>query len=476
MVGFPDEFDHFHSFIRVNQEKTSLTNKFINMKKNIILFASVLFSIQIQAQVKVGSNGNMMVHQTTGTPKAFFSVGCIGDSLSVMNLANIGITPNYRDCLNIYNIGGNSQTGRAVTLYNEMKRYGSNTGIYTYPSINYSYGEAYGIRSIAGNSATYNCGVFGGVVTGCTDGQITTPKYAGIFGSSTSSAIFEYTGYYAGYFRGDVRVVNGTLYAYVSTPASSPNGGNVIAMPHDPSTEESVSNKLCEVQLLQTIMPSNSHKTGLEALANLAFDCDSTMSEDEKIAVSERAIEECSKLTVTNCPEPTVRYSLNPDQLKKVFPELVYEDNYGNVSINYVEMVPLLLQYTNELSAEVKELRAALAEYTGDKTMMTEANKRTETTATALSDAETDILSLDQNNPNPFSETTTIGVTVLETVKNAHIFIYDMSGKEIKRMEIAARGRTNVSVAGEDLISGMYLYSLIADGKVISTKRMILAK
>jgi hypothetical protein len=33
-----------------------------------------------------------------------------------------------------------------------------------------------------------------------------------------------------------------------------------------------------------------------------------------------------------------------------------------------------------------------------------------------------------------------------------------------------------VSIAGEDLVSGMYLYSLIADGKVISTKRMILAK
>lgn len=445
------------------------------MKRIIILFVSVLFGIQMHAQVKLGSNGNMMVHQATGTPKSFLSVGCSGDSLSVMYLSNSATTTNnMRDCLKLYSFGSKSQTGKVITVYDEIKRYGSNIGLYIYPSINFSYNPAYGVRSVAGNSESFNCGVFGGIVTGCTDGQIANPKYAGIFGSSTSSTAFSYTGYYAGYFNGDVRVVNGTLYANVSTPASSPNGGSVIAMPQDASTEESVSSKLSGVQLLQTMMPSDSPKAGLEALANLAFDCDSTMSAEEKIAVSERAIEECSKLTVTNCPEPTVRYSLNPDQLKKVFPELVYEDNYGNVSINYVEMVPLLLQYTNELSAEVKELRTALAEYTEDKTL-TETNKRTETTATAISDTDTDILALDQNEPNPFSETTTIGVTVPETVKSAYIF-YDMSGKEVKRMEIAARGKTNVSIAGEDLTSGMYLYSLIADGKVISTKRMILAK
>ena len=43
-------------------------------------------------------------------------------------------------------------------------------------------------------------------------------------------------------------------------------------------------------------------------------------------------------------------------------------------------------------------------------------------------------------------------------------------------MAIATRGKTSVSIAGSDLTSGMYLYSLIADGKVVSTNRMILAK
>ena len=451
------------------------------MKKTLILFASMLLGIQIHAQVKVGSNGNMMVGLTEGTPSSTLSVGSAGSSYFAVSVSNNSQSDNV-DCMRISNSGSKTISGRVLAIYDGIKRNNSNTGLDIYPSINYSTGPAFGVKSIAGNSGYSNFGVYGGIVSGSTDGQITDPKSAGIFGSSTSYQIQSYSGVYAGYFHGDVRVASGTIYGTLASPASSPSSsdGNVTVMSSDASTEESVSSKLSGVQLLQTIMtadePSVQTKTGQDALSSLAFECDSTMSEEEMIAVSERAIEACSKLTVTNCPEPTVRYGLNPDQLKRVYPELVYEDKYGNVSINYVEMVPLLLQYINELSAEVKEQRAALAEYTGDKTMMTEPNKRTATTANALSDAETDILSLDQNNPNPFSETTMIGVTVPETVKNAHIFIYDMSGKEVKRMEITTRGKTNVSVAGEDLVSGMYLYSLIADGKVISTKRMILAK
>ena len=56
------------------------------------------------------------------------------------------------------------------------------------------------------------------------------------------------------------------------------------------------------------------------------------------------------------------------------------------------------------------------------------------------------------------------------------MIIYDMSGKQIKQININERGKTSVNITSEGLAAGMYLYSLIADGKVISTKRMILTK
>ena len=81
---------------------------------------------------------------------------------------------------------------------------------------------------------------------------------------------------------------------------------------------------------------------------------------------------------------------------------------------------------------------------------------------------------LSQNDPNPFTTETTIAVTLPETVKKAAIVIYDMSGKKITQINVIERGATSIDVTSEGLTQGMYLYSLIADGKVMSTKRMIL--
>ena len=68
--------------------------------------------------------------------------------------------------------------------------------------------------------------------------------------------------------------------------------------------------------------------------------------------------------------------------MKEVFPELVYEDKEGNFSINYVEMVPLLVQSIRELSAEVTELRQQLGlEKTVNKSkQQTTAIEKTENT------------------------------------------------------------------------------------------------
>ena len=57
---------------------------------------------------------------------------------------------------------------------------------------------------------------------------------------------------------------------------------------------------------------------------------------------------------------------LAADQLKAVYPELVCEDEKGNVGINYVEMVPLLVQCLNEQREEIAELRDDIAELKGE--------------------------------------------------------------------------------------------------------------
>ena len=80
-----------------------------------------------------------------------------------------------------------------------------------------------------------------------------------------------------------------------------------------------------------------------------------------------------------------------------------------------------------------------------------------------------------QNNPNPFKETTTIRFSLEDNVKTASVCIFDMTGKTLKKLPISS-GTDSVSIGGHELGEGMFLYSLIVNGQVIDTKRMVISK
>ena len=83
---------------------------------------------------------------------------------------------------------------------------------------------------------------------------------------------------------------------------------------------------------------------------------------------------------------------------------------------------------------------------------------------------------LDQNSPNPFNEETFINYTIPKNVSKALIMIYDNSGQVLKKVIINDRGEGSLHVYAEKLSSGIYSYSLIADGQTIDTKQMVLQK
>ncbi len=85
--------------------------------------------------------------------------------------------------------------------------------------------------------------------------------------------------------------------------------------------------------------------------------------------------------------------------------------------------------------------------------------------------------SLAQNTPNPFTNTTTINYALPQKFTTAQIIIItDKSGRQLKQLNISGNGNGSVNVDASTLSSGTYNYSLIVDGKVISTKQMILVK
>jgi len=81
-----------------------------------------------------------------------------------------------------------------------------------------------------------------------------------------------------------------------------------------------------------------------------------------------------------------------------------------------------------------------------------------------------------QNTPNPYTQSTLISYSLPESTGSAFIIIFDMAGTQISKTALTQKGNGNISINGGELAAGMYLYSLVADGKEIDTKRMILTK
>ncbi|MGB3019216.1 MAG: T9SS type A sorting domain-containing protein, partial [Ignavibacteria bacterium] len=84
---------------------------------------------------------------------------------------------------------------------------------------------------------------------------------------------------------------------------------------------------------------------------------------------------------------------------------------------------------------------------------------------------------LKQNFPNPFNPSTSISYR-LKSSAFIELKVYDILGNEITKLVSGkqAAGNYKVDFEAENLSSGIYFYSLYADGNRISTKRMTFLK
>ena len=135
-------------------------------------------------------------------------------------------------------------------------------------------------------------------------------------------------------------------------------------------------------------------------------------------------------------------------------------------TIRYAEFVVPLVKAVQELSVKVEEQQIQIAQ------LLTQINRNDSSKVDML----TSEISLSQNNPNPFSRDTEIKMVLPERTVAAHIIVYNLEGKQLKELLVKGRGNTSVTILGNELSAGMYIYALVADGKVVDTKRMILTK
>jgi hypothetical protein len=133
-------------------------------------------------------------------------------------------------------------------------------------------------------------------------------------------------------------------------------------------------------------------------------------------------------------------------------------------------MIPVLVEALKELQLQVDSMKNTVNKKSSGSLKSAEISTNVESSNIANQAI------LQQNAPNPFSQTTNIGYYLPETIHNAALYLYDMNGTQIRSIPLTSKGNGSITINGYELHPGMYLYTLIADGQEVSTKRMILTQ
>ena len=428
------------------------------MKKLLLSAIFLLGAGMAQAQLKVDSIGRTRI-----------GAGHLEQTLLHQSKVTMNIRPNDENLRNVLFLD-NWGTGISSTNENRTALYIKGRG--------YQSKYMFGVKSIASATGSsgytqhgYRIGVLG-LATGGIDGQnygvigaSTNDVGAGVYGTTGGSYYYvtlqTLDRKYAGYFKGLTKVegnfevtgsITGTLLSRTAGSSDSPRSQNTLSATSLSTRLQGLS---ASTFYYEAPTPLKSTDVSMEGDDDETENEVRTLSSDASEGKGEGDFMACQLLSKQH-------YSLSADQLEEVFPDLVYENEDGTKSINYVEMVPILVQAIGELKNEILEMRGGAA-------------RKVATNVDGVGEG-VQVLSLGQNRPNPFGTTTDIEVSVPENVQSAFVYVYDLQGKEVQQVDVTGRGKQNVQLNAAELVDGMYLYSLIADGQVVETRRMIVKK
>lgn len=393
------------------------------MKKFLFLSVCILFSANAFSQLKVANNGNSMFGlSSTETPLSAISVGSIGRADSKLTVLgdNVGIFA-YRN--------GNAYPnwGKAIMAASPVGTANFCVGIRSEAvrSTPNSSGRAYGVYGVAGNATSgYNYGLFGrlygsnngaavyGTISNVENGINTGGKYAGYFNGATKVV-------------GDLTVTGSVKGLVLGAATSEADAISTFSLEEGQTEDNNLTDKISQLNLLSYYLPQ-------------AYDLNTNSVVGSDSIEAQQPI---SKIETQNIEKR--HFGLSLEQLKEVFPDLVYEQEDGSYGVNYMEMVPILVKTINELNNRLSVLEGK--------------NKAIE------QPSKTKILS---------NTTSGLELKVNDNIKDAAVNVYNINGVFVKKIKVTNRGVFSIILSKEDLADGLYIYALVADGNIVSTKRV----
>ena len=182
-------------------------------------------------------------------------------------------------------------------------------------------------------------------------------------------------------------------------------------------------------------------------------------------------------------------YGLIAQDVEKILPGLVKETKFETKlanpnadaksketidfkALNYTELIPLIIkgmQEQQQVIADLQNKNDQLQQQLNELKQLIISNNSNLNKLTAGA-------YLLQNAPNPFNQNTTISYVLPQNIESAKIVFVNKAGSVLKEINIAGSGKGSINISAATFASGVYSYSLYANGRLVDTKQMVLTK
>ena len=139
-------------------------------------------------------------------------------------------------------------------------------------------------------------------------------------------------------------------------------------------------------------------------------------------------------------------------------------------ALNYTELIPIIIKGMQELQEKDKALDSLKTEMAELRKLILELQKSTHATTAAKS------AYLEQNMPNPARASTSIRYHLPQNIVSAYITITSAQGQVVKTIALNNRHSGRIEVNLESLAAGGYNYALVAEGKLVETRKLTVVR
>ena len=161
---------------------------------------------------------------------------------------------------------------------------------------------------------------------------------------------------------------------------------------------------------------------------------------------------------------------------KNDLPQNTKSETIDFKAVNYTELIPIMIKGMQEMQAKIDAQQQKIEELEKRNVLSNTATLSSNASSQATANTKATGAYLKQNAPNPFRQNTVINYFIPQNAAKAFINITDMNGRLIKTFTASGKGNGQLMIESGQLTSGTYQYSLIVDGKLVDSKKMMIMK